>query len=136
MSVRLGPAFLYGLGGGFAAGLLNLALMLGASAAGAPARGAINGPGTEAVDIPVIMGLVSSTIPAIPAWIVFAILTKATPKYANVFIGVSVVFLALSMGGPATLEAANTSTQLLLAFMHIPPAIGIVAGLLRGARST
>jgi len=136
MSVRLGPAFLYGLGGGFAAGLLNLALMLGASAAGAPARGAINGPGTEAVDIPVIMGLVSSTIPAIPAWIVFAILTKATPKYANVFIGVSVVFLALSMGGPATLEAANTSTKLLLAFMHIPPAIGIVAGLLRGARST
>jgi hypothetical protein len=136
MSVRLGPAFLYALGGGFVAGLLNLALLLGASAAGAPARGAINGPGTEAVDLPVIMGLVGSVGPAIPAWIVFAILTKVTPKYATVFTGVAAAFLLLSMGGPATLEAASTSTKLLLAFMHVPPAIGIVAGLLRGARST
>ena len=136
MSIRLGPAFLYALGGGFVAGLVNLALLLGASAAGAPARGAINGPGTEAVDLPVIMGLVASVIPAIPAWILFAILTKVTAKYANVFVGIAVVFLLLSMGGPATLESASTSTKILLAVMHVPPAIGIVGGLLRGARST
>ncbi len=123
-----------GLIGGVVAGAVNTAVAVAASAAGAPIVGAFGGPGTAVVAFPVFAPMVASVVPVLFAWLVWLGLTNALSSGAKVFVGVAVVFGLVSMGGPMlTLEGASTTSKLLLAFMHLPAAVGITAGVVRGA---
>lgn len=134
MAVSTGKVLGGALLGGVVAGVINLLLAVGASAAGAPLIGSVNGPGTEAVAIPILMPFLSSVLPAFGAWVVWALLNKLTKAPESIFVGVAVVFGLLSMAGPAMLENASGGTKGILSLMHVVAGLGISAGLLRAAR--
>ncbi len=134
MALSMGKVLGSAVMGGLAAGVVNLLIAVGASAAGAPLIGSVQGPGTPAIEIPVFMPLVASVVPAIGAWAVWAGLSKVTAAHVNIFVGVAVVFGLLSMGGPATLENATTTTKLILGLMHVVAGVGITAGILRAVK--
>ncbi len=136
MAVSMGKVLGGALMGGVAAGVINLSLAVGASAAGSPLIGSVNGPGTEAVVIPVFMPFLASVLPAFGAWVVWALLNKLTKAPEAIFVGVAVVFGLLSMAGPAMLENASGGTKGVLSLMHVVAGVGITAGLLRAARGS
>jgi hypothetical protein len=123
-----------GLGGGAIAGVVNVAVAVAAGAAGAPIEGSFGGPGSPVTALPVFVPMISSVVPAFFAWAAWAALSKLSASPQKIFVGLAIAFGLFSLGGPLTLAGASTTTQLLLAFMHIPASIGITLGVLRGAK--
>ena len=119
------------LKGGAIAAVLNLSLGLVATAAGVDFMGQLEAGGALE-QIPTAMFAVSSLIPAVFAGLIAWAMRKKTEKAGVIFLGLSIVFTLLSMGGPAGLVGASMGTKVVLGVMHVVAAVPITLALLKG----
>ena len=86
------------------------------------------GAGSPALPLPVSFVILASTIPAIAAAVLLAILGKLTRRPLRIFTIMGVIFLIVSFGGPLSVPA-GPSTKLALGVMHVVAAVIIIGGL-------
>ncbi|HLZ30696.1 MAG TPA: DUF6069 family protein [Chloroflexota bacterium] len=76
-------------------------------------------PGAAPVLLPVAMVLGASLAGAAAAAAAFALLTRFGPRRTRLFPIVALVFLLLSLGAPLTLAATDGATRATLVLMHL-----------------
>ncbi|MFN5629802.1 MAG: DUF6069 family protein [Bacteroidota bacterium] len=69
--------------------------------------------------------LLASVLPLLIGVLLFLVLAKLLKNPAKIFWVICILFLAVSMAGPFTLEGADISYKLILCLMHITPAVSL-----------
>jgi hypothetical protein len=128
-SASAGGIFKAALTGGAIAAVANLALYGVTRAAGVDYVANFDPAAGPAPLLP-FLPAVSSLIPSLFAGLVMLGLSKATRHPAPIFIGLSVAFALLSLGGPLRLEA-SMGTKVALSLMHFVAAAAITVPLVR-----
>lgn len=132
--VGLGGLFKAALLGGAVAAVANVALLLGAQAAGVPMTGEFQ-PGTvSGLLLPAVV--LSSIVPGlVGALVAFGFKKRFAANAARNFAILSVVFTVLSFGGPANVPQLATSSLVVMELMHVIAALGLGGMLVRALRS-
>jgi hypothetical protein len=120
------------LKGGAIAAVLNVAFYLATSAAGVEYTGQIQPGGPMDAAVPAPMFAISSLIPALFAGLLAWAMRKKTEKAGVIFLGISIVFAFLSLGGPIGLAGASLGTKVALSVTHFIAAVPITLALVRG----
>jgi hypothetical protein len=133
-ALPLARVLLAALAGGVLSALLNALLYAVTHAAGVPFLGEYQTPGVvEPLPFPAV--LIASVVPALPAALGFALLTRLLPRGGvRLFVAAAGVLTVLSFVGPLRLAGADAGTRWVLALMHPVTALAIVGALVRAAR--
>jgi len=122
---RYGRAALFG---GASAALLNIIVLLLARGAGYSPM-ARSGGMLVPESISVLQVTLSCLIPAIGASVLLRILIKSTRKPETIFYKIAMIFLVLSMSGPAMVPVNRLATRFILGVMHLVAAGAIIGSL-------
>ena len=122
---------LKGAGIGAAAGAVGNALLYFVGGAAGVSMSAEFMKGQPAAPLAFGQVIVASFVPAVFAALLALLLNRFTAKPSKIFLGISVAFCLLSMGGPATLPSAETGLKVLLALMHVVAGVAIAGGIIR-----
>lgn len=118
--------------GGAIAAALNVVFYFATSAAGVDYTGQIEPGGPMDAAIPAPMFAISSLIPALFAGLIAWSMRRRTRKAGVIFLGLSIAFALLSLGGPIGLAGASLGTKVALSVTHFIAAVPITLALLRG----
>lgn len=130
-AVSAGALFGAGLMGGAIAAVVNLALLVGGSAAGVSFEGVFQ-PGEPVASLGAVHVGLASIVPAIPGALLALLLAKlASKKAALAFAVIAGVFTLLSLGGPTSVQGLGTGGFVVMEVMHVVAAVGIGGALWR-----
>lgn len=119
---------------GAAAGALgNVVLFLVAGAAGV-SRAAEFVKGQPVVELALPQVAIASLVPGVAAALFAMVLNAIGRSPARVFLGVSIAFGLLSLGGPLSLPGASLGLKVMLELMHVVSGVAIAGAILRYGR--
>lgn len=134
-TLGIGLSLKRALVGGVAGAVASFVVYGVARVAGVDFLGRFSGPDAPAGPLPVPMIAVASLVPAIVAGLAYFGLGKLVGAKARiVFVALAVAFGLFSLGGPASLGDASTSTRIALSIMHLVVAVAITGSLVRGTK--
>ena len=82
-------------------------------------------PPNASAALTIVPVLLASVLPLLIGVLLFLVLAKLLKNPAKIFWVVCILFLAVSMAGPFTLEGAEVMYKIILCLMHITPAVSL-----------